>query len=87
MALKLPISTSFGIDLPEAYAKISNFSGTKDYFIINVDFFATQAARDAGTPVIKTASYQWNTASANALLATLYTQLKTEGDFVAAVDI
>lgn len=85
MALTLAISTPFGIDLPTAYAKISTFNGAKDFFIFYVDYFATQTARDAGTPVIKSESYQFNTTEPQNI-ASLYTYLKTLPEFAGAVD-
>jgi hypothetical protein len=87
MALKLAISTQFGIDLPDAYAKISSFAGNKDCFTLNVDFYATEAARDAGTPVIKSQAYQWNSTTANTLVGTMYDWLKTQDEFTTAVDV
>ena len=85
MALTLAISTPFGIDLPTAYAKISSFGGNKDCFTFQVDYFATQAARDAGTPVVKSESYQFNTVDPQNI-ASLYTYLKTLPEFAGAVD-
>jgi hypothetical protein len=41
MALQLAISTQYGIDLPSAYAKISHFNGTKDYFAMYIEYYAT----------------------------------------------
>ena len=44
MALKLSVSTQFGVPAPEAYAKITNFYGTKDQLVI------LAYASGAGTP-------------------------------------
>ena len=85
MALQLPLQTRFGIELPTAYAKISNFSGNRDYFIIGVDYFASASAREAGTPTIDNEQYQWNTTEAQNV-ASMYAYLKTLPDFGSATD-
>lgn len=85
MAFKIQTSTPFGITLPEAYVKVSSFAGNKDCFTIQLDYFATQAARDAGTPVVKSESYQFNTTEPQNV-ASLYTYLKTLPEFATAVD-
>ena len=87
MALQLQITTPHGLTVPNAYAKISGFSGTKDYFIVNVDYFATQAARDAGSPILMSHSFQWNTADANTAVGSMYTHIKTLPDFANATDV
>ena len=86
MALQLQIQTPHGLTVPTAYAKISGFSGTKDYFIVQVDYFASAAARDAGTPVLMSHSFQWNTADADLAVGAMYDHLKTLPDFAGAED-
>jgi hypothetical protein len=86
MALQLQVETPHGLTVPNAYAKISGFSGTKDYFIVHVDYYASAAARDAGTPVLMSHSFQWNTEDADLAVGDMYDHLKTLPDFAAAVD-
>ena len=95
MALQLSLLTPFGVTLSNAYAKINGYSGTKDNIVAHVDFFATQAARDAGNPVVDRRSYQWNNADMNmqsvtdadGLVSALYVWLKTLPDFTGAIDV
>lgn len=87
MALQLQVTTPHGITVPTAYAKIVSFSGTKDYFVAQVDYFATQAARDAGSPVLMSRYYQWNTTQADTVVGDIYEYLKTLGDFANATDV
>ena len=86
MALQLSITTPHGINLTTAYAKVSSFSGTKDNFTVHVEYFATQAARDAGSPIIMSQSFQWDTAEADLIVSDMYTWLKTLPEFANATD-
>jgi hypothetical protein len=86
MALELT-KTAFGVTFPTAYAKISGFSGSKDNYTINVDYFATEEARLANSPILASESYQWNTADADELVAEMYGFLKTLEHFENATDV
>jgi hypothetical protein len=85
MALQLPLQTEFGFQIPTAYAKASGFRGGRGVFLITVDFYASAAARDAGTPVVTTKEYQWDVNNDD-LLTSFYTHLKTLEDFTSATD-
>lgn len=95
MALQLDVQTEFGITVPDAYAKINTFSGSKEFIIVDVAFFATQAARDAGNPTVRRQAYQWNrvdqsmtgVTDSDALVSKLYDYLKTLPEFAEAVDV
>jgi hypothetical protein len=95
MALQLDVQTQFGITVTDAYAKISTFTGTKDYVIVDVEFFATQEARDAGNPTVHRQAFQWNRADqswtgvtdTDALTSKLYEFLKTLPEFAGAADV
>lgn len=95
MALQLSKTTQHGITLATAYAKVSTFSGNKDALTCQVDYFATQAARDAGTPIVLSEYYQWNrtemawtgVTDTDALVSKIYTWLKTQPQFNGALDV
>lgn len=95
MALQLPFNTPFGIELPEAYAKVTTGGFTKDYITFEVAYYANAAARDAGTPVVDRQAYQWNNddmsmssvTDADGLVAALYVYVKTLPGFEGASDV
>lgn len=86
MGLQLPFTTEFGIELTTAYAKIISYRGDKNDLKIEVAYFATQAARDEGKPILERRWYSWS-ANADAFTEECYTHLKTLADFAEAEDV
>jgi len=53
MALKLSVETQFGVPAPEAYAKITNFFGTKDQIQVQVAIYFNEDARQGNMATVK----------------------------------
>jgi hypothetical protein len=54
MALKLSLpTTQFGIPAPQAYARITNFFGTKDQIQVQVAIYYDQAARESNMAIVR----------------------------------
>ena len=54
MALKLSLTqTQFGVPAPEAYARITNFFGTKDNIQVQVAIHYDQAAREGNMATVR----------------------------------
>lgn len=85
MAIKIAYASKFGISLPDAYVKIERWTGQKDFLCLSVSLYATQEARDTGTPVMEHFNIELGTNDAHNL-ASLYTYLKTLPEFAGAVD-
>lgn len=85
MALKLAFNTPFGFVLPEAYAKIDDFTGTKTVVSYRVTVYADQNARDNTLQAVYTTRYECLTPSGD-LLPALYADLKTYEMFANATD-
>jgi hypothetical protein len=54
MALQLSLeSTQFGVPAPKAYAKITNFFGTKDQIQVQVAIYYDEAARQGNMATVR----------------------------------
>ena len=54
MALKLNLEqTQFGVPAPEAYARITNFFGTKDNIQVQVAIYYDEAARQGNMATVR----------------------------------
>ena len=87
MAFKKPHSTTFGLDLQEAYFKVSSVSGSKLGARIAVDVYVDEAASKSGKSPVgnivfdfvpSTMSKNWD--------AQAYDHLKTLPEFAGATD-
>ena len=89
MALKLNLaSTQFGVPAPQAYARITNFFGTKDQIQVQVEVHATEQARQAGWPsVAQHAHYIGMEDLSGDLIPAIYNVLKTFTQYAGATDI
>jgi len=53
MALKLAINTQFGINAPNAYARIANFTGNKEQVQVQLVIYFNEDARKDGLTAIR----------------------------------
>lgn len=54
MALKLNLElTQFGVPAPQAYARITNFFGTKDNIQVQIAVYYDQAARESNMATVR----------------------------------
>jgi len=88
MALKLNLaSTQFGVPAPQAYARITNFFGTKDNIQVQVAIHYDQAARESNmATVLEHAHYIAIEDLKGDLIPAIYGVLKTLSQYEGAED-
>ena len=88
MALKLNIEkTQFGFPAPEAYARITNFHGTKDQIHVQVAVYYNEDARQGNLAIVKdNAHYIAIEDLKGDIIPAIYEVLKTFSDYAGAVD-
>jgi len=87
MALKLAVATQFGVPADEAYAKITNFYGTKDQIQVQVAIYFNEEARHGNLSTVKeNAHYIAMEDLKGDLIPAIYEVLKTMADYQGAVD-
>ena len=88
MALKLNLaSTQFGVPAPQAYARITNFFGTKDQIQVQVAIYYNEEARHGNMATVKeNAHYIAIEDLKGDLIPAIYGVLKTFTDYENAVD-
>jgi hypothetical protein len=87
MALKLSVATQFGVPAPEAYARITNFYGTKDQLQVQVAIYYNEDARHSNMATVKeNAHYIAIEDLKGDLIPAIYEVLKTFSDYAGAVD-
>ena len=88
MALKLSLEqTQFGVPAPEAYARITNFFGTKDQIQVQVAIHFNEEARHGNMATVKeNAHYIAIEDLKGDLIPAIYEVLKTFSDYEGAVD-
>jgi hypothetical protein len=89
MALKLNLaSTQFGVPAPQAYARITNFFGTKDQIQVQVAVYYNEAARQSNMATVKeNAHYIAVEDLEGDIIPAIYGVLKTLSDYKNAVDV
>jgi hypothetical protein len=89
MALKLNLaSTQFGVPAPQAYARITNFFGTKDQIQVQVAIYYNEAARQSNMATVKeNAHYIAVEDLEGDIIPAIYEVLKTLSDYKNAVDV
>jgi len=90
MALQLNLpTTQFGQPAPEAYARVTNFFGSKDQLQVQVAIHYNEAARQANMATVKENAHYISTADLAGkgdLLPAIYAVLKTFSDYAGATD-
>jgi hypothetical protein len=87
MALKLSVQTQFGLEAPEAYARITNFFGTKNSIQVQVAIYFNEEARQGNMATVKeNAHYIAIEDLKGDLIPAIYEVLKTFTDYEGAVD-
>jgi hypothetical protein len=90
MALKLNLaSTQFGVPAPEAYARITNFYGTKDQIQVQVAIYYNESARHGTFSSVKENAHYIGIADLPTdvdFITAIYTVLKTFSDYAGAED-
>ena len=87
MALKLAVQTQFGVAAPEAYAKITNFFGTKEQIQVQVAVYFDESARHSNMATVKENAHYINMDDLKGdLIPAIYEVLKTFSDYAGAED-
>ncbi len=72
----------------QAYARITNFFGTKDQIQVQVEIHATEQARQAGWPSIQQQAYYISMSDLQGdLIPAMYNVLKTFTQYQGATDV
>ena len=89
MALRLSVETQFGVPAPEAYARITNFFGTKDQVQVQVAIYYNEEARQGNMATVKENAHYIGLADlpeGKAFIPAIYEVLKTFSDYAGATD-
>ena len=87
MALKLSVQTQFGAPAPDAYARITNFFGTKDQLQVQVAIYYNEDARHSNMATVREdAHYIAMESLKGDLIPAIYEVLKTFSDYAGAID-
>jgi hypothetical protein len=88
MALKLSLQqTQFGVPAPQAYARITNFFGTKDQIQVQVAIYYNEEARHSNMATVREdAHYIAIEDLKGDIIPALYEILKTFSDYAGAQD-
>ena len=89
MALKLSVQTQFGAPAPDAYARITNFFGTKDQVQVQVAIYYNEEARQGNMATVKENAHYIGLADlpeGKAFIPAIYEVLKTFSDYAGATD-
>jgi hypothetical protein len=87
MALRLSVATQFGAPAPDAYARITNFYGTKDQLQVQVAIYFNEDARHQNMSTVKEdAHYIAMEDLKGDLIPAIYEVLKTFSQYQGAVD-
>ena len=88
MALKLNLpTTQFGVPAPEAYARITNFFGTKDNIQVQVAIHYDQAAREGNMATVKEEAHYIAISDLKGdIIPAIYEVLKTFSQYQGAED-
>ncbi len=89
MALKITaVNSTNGQSETQAYARITNFFGTKDQVQVQVEIHATEEARKAGWPSIQQQAHYIGMESLQGdLIPAMYNVLKTFTQYQGATDV
>jgi hypothetical protein len=88
MALKLNLETTqFGVPAPQAYARITNFYGSKDQIQVQVAVYFDQVARENNMAVVLDHAHYIPMADLNGdIIPAIYSVLKTLPQYENAQD-
>lgn len=88
MALKLKLETTqFGVPAPQAYAKITNFFGTKDQIQVQVAVYYDETARQENRSTVMEHAHYINVQDLKGdLIPAIYEVLKTFSQYAGAED-
>jgi hypothetical protein len=87
MALKLAVQTQFGVPAPEAYARITNFFGTKDQIQVQVAIYYNEDARNGNMATVKENAHYIAVEDLDGdIIPAMYEVLKTLSDYEGAED-
>ena len=89
MALRIQATNNTnGQQETQAYARITNFFGTKDQVQVQVEIHATEEARQAGWPSIQQQAHYINMSDIQGdLIPAMYGVLKTFTQYSGATDV
>ena len=88
MALRLSVQTQFGAPAPDAYARITNFFGTKDQIQVQVAIYYNEDARHSNMATVREdAHYIGMEDLKGDLIPAIYEVLKTMSQYNGSTDV
>jgi hypothetical protein len=88
MALRLSVQTQFGAPAPDAYARITNFFGTKDQIQVQVAIYYNENARHSNMATVREdAHYIGMEDLKGDLIPAIYEVLKTMSQYNGSTDV
>jgi hypothetical protein len=89
MALKLALTqTQFGVPAPQAYARITNFFGTKDQIQVQVAIYFNEDARHGNMATVKEEAHYIALEDLQGnLIPAIYGVLKTLTQYAGSTDV
>ena len=88
MALRLSVQTQFGAPAPDAYARITNFFGTKDQVQVQVAIYYNEDARHSNMATVREdAHYIAIEDLKGDLIPAIYNVLKTMSQYNGSTDV
>jgi hypothetical protein len=87
VALRLSVQTQFGAPAPDAYARITNFFGTKDQIQVQVAIYYNEDARHSNMATVREDAHYIGMENLKGdLIPAIYEVLKTFSQYEGAVD-
>jgi hypothetical protein len=91
MALQINLTeTRFGVPAPEAYARVTNFHGTKDSIHVQVAVHYNEAAKQANKTTVQEHAHYislQDLVGKGDLLPAIYSVLKTMAPYAGSIDV
>ena len=88
MAIKLAVTTPYGIDLPGAYIRVTSFHGDKKYVQYNIRTWATAEARWAEKQHLDEKNFSFeNDATKGNVMNACYADLMARPEYAGAVAV
>ncbi len=88
MALQLETSTPYGLQLSDAYVRITAFSGDREHISYRIQTWASQAARQAGALPLgeQWGSFEYPADGLPDVMRACYEHLKVQPGYERAID-
>lgn len=88
MAIELAITTTSGIDLPNAYIRVAGFLGDKTYVSYTARTWASASARTAEKDILEESNYSFAySKTMGEIMAACYKDLMSRPEYAGATSV